>query len=504
MRIILVDDDPDCRAVVTQKLSRDFPDLQLRTVSDADGFARAVDAGDFDLVITESQLSWGNGLDVLKAVKTHWPDRPVIMLTESQNEEVALQLMRAGLDDYVLKSPKRVARLPIVVRAAMERSALFSNAYALETRYHRLISNLPLGFYRITLGGEWLEINPAAQRLFGFASAEEVLMRRVPEPYADPADREQLLQELREQGQVAGWHVRMRRADGAIFWAELQATLVRGENGEPRIVEIILDDVTERKKVEDLFPQTQTPDSPDLWVRGIAHDFNNILMAIMGGISLARAHTKSGDQIFHILKETEQTALRAKDLTRQLLTFSKGRVPLRSITSVARLVQDTTELALKGSGMRCQFAIPGDLWPIEVDQGQMSQVIYNLVINASQAMSGRGLIRVRAENAVLGTDQPRLKPGRYVKIAVQDQGVGIPESHLPRIFDTYFTTKQKGTGLGLAIANLIIKNHGGHIAVESELGRGTTFTIYLPASEKHILAQRGEEKAFLLARERCA
>jgi len=194
------------------------------------------------------------------------------------------------------------------------------------------------------------------------------------------------------------------------------------------------------------------------------------------------------DKIFEKLSGAEKASLRAKHLTQQLLTFSRGGAPIKKTAFISELLKDAAVFALSGSNVRCEFSIPGDLWPVEVDEGQITQVINNLIINASQAMPEGGIIKARAENIVVDAEQGLpLKEGKYMKISIEDRGIGIPEEHLQKIFDPYFTSKQKGSGLGLATAYSIVKRHDGCIQVKSELGVGSTFHIYLPASSKEVL-----------------
>jgi CheY-like chemotaxis protein len=234
---------------------------------------------------------------------------------------------------------------------------------------------------------------------------------------------------------------------------------------------------------------------------GIAHDFNNILTAILANIALAKMHPNAVDQSFERLVKAEKAALRAKDLTQQLLTFSKGGTPIKKTVSIAELIKESTSFALRGSNVRCEFSILDDLWPVEVDEGQMSQVINNLIINADQAMPEGGIIKVSAENMTVGAEEVLpLREGKYVKISIDDQGIGIPEEHLQKIFDPYFTAKQKGSGLGLATTYSIIKRHDGYITVDSKLGVGTTFYIYLPASEKELLTKKDTEEIPLVGK----
>jgi len=221
-------------------------------------------------------------------------------------------------------------------------------------------------------------------------------------------------------------------------------------------------------------------------IRGIAHDFNNLLTAILGNISIAKLSSEK-DKAIAQLEEAEKVCLQAKNLTHQLLTFSKGGAPIKKTTSIAKLIKESVRFALSGSNVKCEFFIADDLWLSNVDEGQIGQVIQNIIINADQVMPKGGVIRVYCENVVISQhDNLPLKEGKYVKISISDQGIGIPKEYITKIFDPFFTTKQGGSGLGLSTAYSIIKRHDGYITVESQVGVGTTFYIYLPASDKRI------------------
>jgi CheY-like chemotaxis protein len=202
----------------------------------------------------------------------------------------------------------------------------------------------------------------------------------------------------------------------------------------------------------------------------------------MGNISFARRYLEPEGQACERIEAAAKAAARAQGLTRQLLTFSKGGEPIKRLGSVSELLKDCTTFALRGSNVDSQFRIPPDLWNVEMDETQVAQVIHNLVINAIQAMQQGGTVRIRAENVVVpeGNRFP-LRHGRYVKVAVADEGVGVPREHIRKVFDPYFTTKAGGTGLGLATAYSVIKKHGGLITVDSRPGKGTTFYFFLPA-----------------------
>jgi PAS domain S-box-containing protein len=231
---------------------------------------------------------------------------------------------------------------------------------------------------------------------------------------------------------------------------------------------------------------------------GIAHDFNNILTAILGNIVLTTMEGEMDQTQLGRLRQAEQACMQAHGLAQQLLTFAKGGVPIKRVHSLTKLLRESGKLALAGSKSLCEFSIPRGLWAVEIDEGQINQVFSNLLINADQAMPDGGVVEVKAENVQLTeTSEIPLPPGKYVKVTIADHGVGIAPEHLDKIFDPYFTTKHKGSGLGLATAYSIIRHHNGLIEVNSKLGEGTVFQIYLLASDQEFLGQKEAEKELL-------
>lgn len=245
---------------------------------------------------------------------------------------------------------------------------------------------------------------------------------------------------------------------------------------------LVIRDITVRQRFEQELERASRLESIGILAGGIAHDFNNILTAVMGNITLALLDAGGLATVERYLQEAERATLRARDLTQQLLTFAKGGDPVRSAVRLPEIIREVAEFALHGSRVKCEFDLPAGLWPANADQGQLGQVVQNLVINAVQAMPEGGSIWISAANETVGLDTKRpFHPGDYVHISVADSGTGVKPEHLVRIFDPYFTTKQHGSGLGLTTVYSIIRKHQGHIEVESELGRGTTFHFWLPA-----------------------
>ena len=249
----------------------------------------------------------------------------------------------------------------------------------------------------------------------------------------------------------------------------------------------IVRDLTARKRMEEELLKAQKLESVGVLAGGIAHDFNNKLASILLFSNIAKVKLTSGKdgEAHKMLDEIEKSINSAKHLTQQLLIFSKGGMPIKDTLPLSPFIDDTVRLALSGSNVKSEISIADDLRAVEADEGQINQVISNLVINADQAMPLGGVIKISADNIEIKKgEHPQLNEGKYVVMKVMDSGIGIIEEHLSKIFDPFFTTKHKGSGLGLATAYSIIKKHDGLIEVDSKFRKGTTFSIYLPASDK--------------------
>lgn len=373
-----------------------------------------------------------------------------------------------------------------------------------ERNYRLLAENVQDIIWTTDMNFKFTYISPSVRRVRGY-SVEEAMAQTLEErltPASLEVIRKALAEELaiEEMEQKDLFRSRMLqleliRKDGFTVCTESMVSFLRDQDGRAVGILGVTRDISERKKMEQEILKFSKLESVGILAGGIAHDFNNFLMAILGNISVAKMYTEPGDKISERLTDAEKASMRAKDLTKQLLIFSHGGEPIKKIVSIGELIKDAALFALRGSNVRCQFSIPADLWPVDVDEGQISQVINNLVINADQAMPEGGIIEVCAENSTIDANYGfPVKEGEYIKISIKDQGVGIPEEHLPKIFDPYFTTKQKGSGLGLATTYSIIKNHQGYITLESKTREGTTFYVYLPASSKEVLTKKEEEE----------
>jgi len=305
-----------------------------------------------------------------------------------------------------------------------------------------------------------------------------------------------------ESGKLEKENVPFIHADGAAGTLELFTYPIMNDSDEiigvVEHVRDITDQLKAQRQLEEETLKAQKLESTGVLAGGIAHDFNNILTAIVGNISLAKIHAGTDTKITTPLSSAENAAARARDLSQQLLTFSKGGHPIRKPAQLGALIKESAAFALTGSNVTCNLQIAEHLQPVNIDKGQVSQVIRNVVKNAEQAMPEGGTVTISAENTTMSMQESfPLKKGKYVWIKIQDQGFGIPEKNLANIFDPYFSTKKEGSGLGLAVSFSIINKHDGFISAESQPGEGTTFHIYLPATEEQAPTGEKQEKGRL-------
>ena len=369
-----------------------------------------------------------------------------------------------------------------------------------EAKYRQLFDIAPGGIYEVDLTtGKFISVNDAMCEYTGYTKEE--FFNLIMWDLLKDESKEKVLERIDKMlkgepvPEIAEYKITAKNGRELCI---LVNTKIEYENDQPVRTTTIAHDITEKKKLEQELLKAQKLESLGVLAGGIAHDFNNFLSGIMGNISLAKLEVDRGEDIMESLDEALRVASRASALTRQLLVFSKGGAPVKKTASIAEVLRDSTVFALRGSKVKYEFSIAEDLWPLKVDLGQFSQVLHNLAINGVQAMPQGGTIRLRACNVALeALSGLPLKAGRYVKISLQDSGLGIPQEHLAKVFDPYFTTKHRGSGLGLTMTYTTIHAHDGHIAVDSKMGKGTTFRIYMPASYEELIESQDREARFI-------
>ena len=381
----------------------------------------------------------------------------------------------------------------VALRAAgeIERLNAEDTLRASERKYRTIFSASPVPMALNDAQMNITFLNPAFIQTFGYTLDDiPTLADWWPKAYPAPDYRKRAMSD---------WHAELSRAqktgalfspmevtvsckDGTLKTIMVSATPLRDTTSDISLV--VMYDITDRKEAEGYMQKLDKLQSVGTLAGGIAHDFNNILQGLFGNIALAMNELPKEHPGYAFLEEAERSMTRAIRLTKQLLTFSKGGEPVKEVVCLGKMAEEVARFDLSGSPVSLACRCAEGLWPVDADRGQIQQVISNLVINARQAMPKGGHLIITLENADLSeVSVPPLKQGRYVKVAVQDEGDGISPNVIDHIFDPYFTTKQTGSGLGLATAWSILANHGGHIGVVSQLGKGATFTFYLPASD---------------------
>lgn len=370
---------------------------------------------------------------------------------------------------------------------SLKRIRVESQLKTSEDRFRRFADNARDMIYRMSLPeGVYEYVSSASTEIFGYTPEEfmdrPLLIREVIHPEWRDYFEEQW--DLILKGEVSPTHEYqiVHGKTGDSKWLNQRNILIKNDMGEPIAIESIVTDITEQKHSEDVMRNSQKLESIGVLAGGIAHDFNNFLGGLSNNIELAMLKNRD-ERVSSYLARSSRSIDRANALAGQLLTFAKGGAPIKEVAHLFPFVEETIHFVLSGSSISSRFHIAEDLWPCYFDKNQIGQVVDNIIINAQQAMTSGGTIVIAACNITLSANEhPVLAAGNYIKLSITDHGIGISKESLPNIFDPYFSTKVKGKGLGLATCYSIINRHSGCIDVESELGSGSTFHVYLPAS----------------------
>ncbi|MGV8056958.1 MAG: ATP-binding protein [Smithellaceae bacterium] len=381
---------------------------------------------------------------------------------------------------------KRTAEL---ARSREEYRLLYLEAERTSTKFRSLIDSTADPIIVYDDKDTSVYVNPAFVRIFGwkFAELKDEKINFVPQ--GKEKEAAEIMDLITQKKEISNLETKRKTKDGRTRDVSISAAANFDEKGRYAGCVFQLRDITERKLLEAEILKMHKLESIGLLAGGIAHDFNNILAAILMNTQMALMNIGNPAEAAVFLGGVEVATERAAKLARQLLTFAKGGAPVKKSTSIEKFIREIVEFILRGSNVKCEFDVREVIWPVEIDEGQMNQVIQNLIINAQQSMPHGGIIRISLNNI---TPDGKLETGAlrayqdmdFVMISIRDTGVGIPQENLGKIFDPYFTTKGKNTGIGLSTAYSIITRHNGHIRVESTEGIGSTFTIYLPAAKE--------------------
>jgi PAS domain S-box-containing protein len=421
--------------------------------------------------------------------------RSVADMRSNADQMAKIRTLNDGLERHTsqLAAANRVLKDEITERRKTE-NALRSA----EEKYRSIFENAVEGIFQSTPGGQFISVNPAMARIYGYASPEEMIAEHTDieqQHYVQAERRTEFKRLLDEHSFVQGFESEVYRKDESTFWASENVRVVRDDDSRVIYYEGTIEDITERKRTEealreseDRLRQSQKIEGIGQLAGGIAHDFNNILTAISGYSELALRRLASDHPLRRNFEEIKKAGDRAASLTRQLLAFSRKQILQPKVINLNVVVPDMDKMLrrLIGEDIDLLTVLDPELGNVKADPGQIEQVILNLAVNARDALPKGGKLTIETANVYLHEDYAHahvaVRPGPYVMLAVSDNGCGIDEETQKRIFDPFFTTKGvgKGTGLGLSTVYGIVKQSEGNIWVYSEIGKGTTFKVYLP------------------------
>jgi PAS domain S-box-containing protein len=501
VRILHVDDSPRDRDLVRDALARDQGAFALVSAASRTDIESALADGACDLVLSDVSSSGLESLQVLDVVHARDTRLPVVIVTGSGSVEIAIEAMKRGAADYVTKTPQHIQHLPHTIHAVLalqrldeDRDRAAAVLRQSEASNRAILASAMDCIIAIDHEGRVIEFNRAAERTFGYTRAE-VLGRDMADLIIPPALRADHRGGLAHylatsESRIMGKRIELTavRKDGEEFPVELTITRIAGT--EPPTFTGFVRDITELRQLQQQSLQAHRMETVGRLAGGVAHDFNNLLTVINNTATLAAMQLVEHDPLQQEFREIRDAGERAALLTRQLLAFSRQQILQPAITSLNVLVAGVSEMLRRLIGEHIALAITTaeDTAPVKVDAGQFEQVIVNLVVNARDAMPDGGTLTIETRNAVVQAPEARrlsISPGPHVMLAVSDTGAGIDAATCERIFEPFFTTKAagEGTGLGLATSYGIVKQSGGSLSVRSQIGRGSTFTIYLPHTE---------------------
>ncbi len=492
LRILLVEDDPlDAELLATLLETEGLrPDIH-RVQAKAD-LEAALACGAFDLVISDFTMPAFDGLSALALVRARRPDLPFIFFSGTIGEEAAVESLKHGATDYVLKQrPERL--LPSVRRALREAEDRRQRRQA-EEKYRHIFENAVEGICQTTPAGRFVTANPALASMLGYASPAELMVEVKDigsQVYARPETRAELQQRVVQQGVVKGLECQARRKDGGLIWISINAQAVRDGQGSVTCYESTVEDITERKQAEAQRLRAQRMECLGALAGGIAHDLNNILAPVLMVAELLRDRVTNNDD-FRMLDTLKSSAQRGADMVKQILSFARGTEGEPVALDLRRLIEEVAKLLRETfpRSITVETRISPGLGPVRGHPTQMHQVLMNLCVNARDAMPQGGTLRIAVENALLEGKRTATHPepvsGPHVALTVSDTGTGMPASVLGRVFEPFFTTKGegKGTGLGLPTVLGIVAGHGGLLEIDSREGLGTAFQVWLPVARK--------------------
>jgi len=495
LHILHLEDDPCDAALVQSNLEAEGITCATTCVQNRDDFVAALERGGIDLVLSDFSLPAFDGLSAVEIVRARWPALPVILVSGSLGEERAIDSLKRGATDYVLK--ERLARLVPAVRRAMkevqereQNQRMEKTLRETEQRFRIIFNESPLGIALVDVDGRPSLTNEALQKILGYTGEELSRMHFTEFTHPDDCAMDQVLYEQLLRGERKSYQIEKRfiRKDGNPVCARLSVSAARDAGRRVSFAISMVEDITERRQLETQFIEAQKMEVVGQLASGVAHDFNNILSVILGYSDLLAEGLGPENSLQEYSKEIRHAADRAARLTQQLLVFSRRQTVQPVVLDLNVVVHDMEKMLRRLIDEHIELTIVSEehLGHIKADAGHLGQVLMNLVINARDAMPNGGRLTITTGNVTLheshASTHKNAKPGNYVLLSVQDTGVGMTDEIKGHLFEAFYTTKPsgKGTGLGLATCQAIVEQCVGHISFSSEVGKGSTFRVYLP------------------------
>lgn len=500
LKVLLIDDNPDDRTLAVRRLKQEFETIKTEEVTNLAQLEQKLASDRFDLVITDYQLRWSNGIEVLELVKKRYPSCPVIMFTGTGSEEVAVEAMKLGLDDYIIKSPKHYTRLAMAVRSVLERVEQRQALREAENRYQELFEGVPIGLYRLNRKGQIVEANGTFLQILGYQNLQTLLETELSQYQVEAQKYSSWQHQLNELGVVQNFEMPMHQSNGRVIWVRHHVRALQDQKGQVIYYEGAIEDISDRKQIEaeraELLKKEQKARAEaekanrlkDEFLATLSHELRTPLNAIVGWSALLRKQKLTPEKTVRAVEIIERNAQFQAQLIEDLLDVSRiirGKLQLNThIVNLQQIILsalDTVKPAAEAKHIQLQSSLEPSNNLLRGDSDRLQQIIWNLLSNAIKFTSMGGSVTVSLQwwNG-------------FAQIQVQDNGKGIPAEVVPYVFERFrqaessSTRSEGGLGLGLAIVRNLVELHGGTVWCESPgLGKGSTFIVQLPVIQEN-------------------